>query len=69
MNLSELVAQQKPNIEGHLHVYEAGQRYTVKGLANAAFAAFHQSAARFYGHPEVKRVVDLGLPFPFEASR
>ena len=62
VDLSGLVAQQKPNLEGCVDVFQAAESYEIKGLAQAAMAAFQERSVKFSEHAELKRLIESGLP-------
>ncbi len=64
--LSDLVGHQTPNIEAHLEIFGAAQKYHITGLCEAAIAGFREVVMEFKGHPEVERVLEEGLPFSLE---
>ena len=51
-------------LQGCVDVYKAAVRYEIKGLAEAATAAFHQRSVEFSEHAELKRIFESGLPRP-----
>ena len=56
----DLVAQQKPNLEGCVDVFKAAESYEIKGLAQAAMAAFQERSVKFSEHAELKRLMESG---------
>ena len=66
VDLSGLVAQQKPNLEGCVKVFKAAESYNIKGLPEAATAAFHERSVKFSEHAELKRLMESGLPPAFK---